>query len=193
MYRDEVAAISSSMMDDRAAFVRGIRFSCFSARQPIETVPEALADAEANGTSAEALNVLNRLACYEYTQEHGDRLWMLLRDERDIARGIRTLLDVPGLGIIKAAFVMQFLGHNVGCIDTHNMRWDKVPARAFCARGTKKGQPARYTDGQIARYLGLAEGRAEFLWDRWCTRVAKMRPDIFPDAEYVSRLHLAIC
>lgn len=193
MYRDEVTAISGAMQDNIASFRRGVMFAICSIRQPVETVPSMLDEIDARGSEAEALAMPMKFEGWRYVTEHGERLRadVLAMSDRD---ALVRLLAVPSLGIVKAAFVLQFLGRDIGCLDTHNLRRLNIPMRKFSASNHgQKGKPAGYSTGQIDLYFELAGGKAQLLWDTWCAQVAKMRPDLFPDAEYVSRLHLAIC
>lgn len=189
MYAEHVPMINDAMRADADTFARGLLFSILSARQPIQHVPEMLRDIDRNGEDAEALALPRKFEGFLYLQEHARELWrdvtgFRLDETRD---ALQYLTKVPGLGIVKSAFALQFLGHDIGCLDTHNLRREKIPERAFTCHGD--GQVNGYRLPQFDRYMSLAFGRARELWDTWCNQLAGLR-DMLP--EEVSALHLAI-
>ena len=166
MYKEHVPLIAEGMRADPDVFMRGIMFAVLSIQQPVTGVPRQLADIDRGelkwvwGHKREA---------YDYLQEHGCALW---RDVVSVpsrgtenARVVITMLcRVPGLGIVKAAFVAQFLAHDVACLDTRNVNTDgRNPLET---RADKKSGPA--FDAKVARYVAETYGRAQFFWDRWC-------------------------
>lgn len=186
MYQDHNPLIAAGMRDDPEIFVRGVLFSALSARQPIVSVPDMLRDIDKNGGDAIALALPNKWACWQFLQEHGTRTWREAWD-RDTAEALPYLARiVPGLGIVKAAFTLQLMGHDIACLDSHNIKLEKCHPRAFGCRGAKA---KAYADYQVKKYLALAGGRARELWDRWCTNRAEWY-ETTPDA--ISALHLEV-
>lgn len=87
---------------------------------------------------------------------------------------------VPGLGMVKAAFAVQMLYNELGCIDVHNLRELGLDRKAV----TGKSQRRR------AQYLNIqAVKSSREWWDTWCDFVAAKYPGQFSDGDYVSRLH----
>lgn len=88
--------------------------------------------------------------------------------------------NVRGLGMVKAAFVVQMLYNEMGCIDAHNIRmmgYDKVML-------TGKSKVRRQN------YLSLQSVKtSQAWWDDWCDFVAKRYPKQFTSGDEVSRLH----
>jgi len=122
----------------------------------------------------------------------------IAKHKRDIAAQLQNatttealdvLLTIPGLGIVKAGFVAQLLGHDVGCIDTHNARIYGVKIESY--RITSK-HTAKTRLAKIASYLALCKGLggAQHLWDTWCHYVAEEQSEHFVDAEEVSKAHV---
>lgn len=183
------------MREDPETFARGVMFAVCSIRQPVERVPAMLRDIDLNGRHAEALAMPMKYFAWDYLQDHATSTW------RDVC-GLGTrdallrLLAVPALGIVKSAFVLQFLGHDIGCMDTRNLRREKVPIRAFSNHMCgAPGSTGGYRSKQIDRYWKLAHGRAEALWNAWCTEVAEDRwreNTRTLTADEVSALHLEI-
>jgi hypothetical protein len=191
MYAEHVPKINAGMRHDPEAFIRGVMFAVCSIRQPVEDVPGMLDDISRHGANAEALAMPMKHGAWEYLQHYGTRLWLdvCAMDTRD---ALIRLLSVPGLGIVKAAFVLQFLGHDIGCLDTRNLRRESISMRAFTNHADiRSTSVCGYRSQQINLYFKLAGGRAKELWDTWCAEVSKDRPHVGTPEE-VSALHLSI-
>lgn len=91
------------------------------------------------------------------------------------------LLDtVPGLGMVKAAFAVQMLYNELGCIDVHNLR------ELGLARTAVNGKTAN----KRTNYLSIQTAKtSEAWWNDWCNLVADRYPEYFDSGDYVSRLH----
>jgi hypothetical protein len=192
MYKEHVPEIAAGMRDDPEIFARGVLFAALSARQAIQHVPVMLRDVDRNGSDAEALALPNKWNCWNYLQDRSTALWRSTTAYplRETEAALKHLVIVPGLGIVKAAFVLQFLGHNIGCLDTHNIRREKIPARAFTSHiDPKFPELAGYRPNQFIRYMSLANGRACELWDTWCNQLGPMRG---MTGDEISALHLEI-
>ena len=191
MYSDHVKLINAGMRADPEVFARGVMFAILSIRQPIDRVPELLADLDRNGENSIALNPAMKYDGWAYLQNHACALWrdVCALDTRD---ALVRLLAVPSLGIVKAAFVLQFLGHDIACLDTHNLRKSGLSMRAFTNHSVKGSRSIQgFTSRQIDLYFAHAhgEGFAQRFWDTWCKERA---PAYAMTAEQISELHLAI-
>lgn len=187
MYADHVPLINEAMRSDAAAFARGVMFASLSIRQPVENVPAYLDDLDRTG--AESIYLLHwKRETYRHIMAHGEALW------RDVCAApldrpqdaIAALLGVPGLGIVKSAFIAQFLGHDVACLDSRNVAREGRALRAWRVDGLS---PARIS-AKVDAYCAETWGKAEFYWDAWCEDVATARPR--HTAQEISALHLAI-
>jgi len=188
MYDDHVPTISAAMRDNPDTFVRGITFVLLSIRQRIYNVPAALADVdEYRGKSIYLLG--HKRAGYTYCLFNGPRLYsevLACGDDTEAAIGI--LLQVPDLGIVKAAFVAQLLGFDVACIDSRNAKALGTSQRAWRTDGKSPGQLAP----KVSSYLNQYGGRAREFWNTWCEDVAAAYPTAYADAQAVSAEHLEI-
>ena len=187
MYDKHNPQIAAGMKSDPETFARGVLFSALSARQPIISVPDMLRDVDRNGADAIALALPNKFECYDFLQSHATRTWREVL-ERTTAETVRHLaFTVPGLGIVKAAFVLQLMGHDIACLDTHNMRKLGLKETAF----KNNGRANPYSKPQFKRYLKLAfgGGQSRRYWDDWCTDRAMFYERTPED---ISALHLAI-
>lgn len=194
MYASEMPLIRDGMLSDPEIFLRGIMFAVCSIRQPVERVPGMLRDIDLNGTRAEALAMPMKYMAYDYLQHHASALWRDVRhmETRD---GLVRLLAVPSLGIVKSAFVLQFLGHDIGCMDTRNLAREGIDYRAFRVDGNGKAGRPPVSSRRIDMYFKIAGGRAAELWNRWCIEVAADRwreNSKTMTAQDVSELHLEI-
>ena len=102
--------------------------------------------------------------------------------------------EVCGLGIVKAAFVAQMLGHNVACFDSRNLdslEWGGRPFREFKRRNGVCVIKAETRQRHIAAYVQMTieTGGAAHWWDHWCNGIA---PQFGGDGDRVSRLHWQI-
>ena len=187
MYADHVPLINDAMRTDAATFARGVMFASLSIRQPVENVPAYLDDLDQTGAESVYLLGMKRNT-YRHVMAHREALWSdvcavsLDRPQDAIAR----LLEVPGLGIVKAAFIAQFLGHDVACLDSRNVAREGRALRAWRTDGLS---PARLS-AKVDAYCAETWGKAEFYWNAWCEDVASARPR--HSAEEISALHLAI-
>lgn len=96
-----------------------------------------------------------------------------------------AMLEVPGLGIVKSAFVLQLMGFDVACLDSRNIKREGRNPRAF----RTDGNDPHMLRPKVARYLDETYGKAETYWDAWCRDVAEAY-HLTPEA--VSELHLSI-
>jgi len=187
MYADHVPQINAAMREDPEIFARGVMFASLSIRQPVENVPAYLDDLDRTGADSSYLLGMKR-ATYRHVMAHRQGLWAdvcavgLDRPQDAIAR----LLEVPGLGIVKSAFIAQFLGHDVACLDSRNVAREGRALRAWRTDGLPPARLARKVDA----YCAETWGKAEFYWDAWCADVASARPR--HTAQEISALHLAI-
>lgn len=175
--------IAAAMQESPALFLRGVLFAICSIRQPIKAVPDQL-DAVMSGDLSPLFG--HKLEAHAYLLDHAAELWNDVRNSRTNANRIAVLCRVPGLGIVKAAFVLQLMGYDVACLDSRNVKREGRNPRAFASNGRKTTVAFAC---KIDRYLGEVEGKAREYWDAWCEDVAgayKMTP------EAVSALHLAI-
>lgn len=183
MYAKHNPTIASAMQESPELFLRGVLFAICSIRQPIRAVPDQL-EAVLGGDLSPLFGY--KLNAHAYLMDHAAELWRDVRGSRTNANRIAELCRVPGLGIVKAGFVLQLMGYDVACLDTRNVKREGRDPREFRTDGKKSG--AAFVR-KIDRYLAEVEGRAAEYWDLWCSDVAQANK---MTAEAVSALHLAI-
>lgn len=186
MYRDHVASISAAMREDDDTFERGVQFASLSIQSMFVTIPAQFADVAKRGSASKYVWG-GKAATFHHMAEHKGALRRRLNAVDNIPDALRALTTVPGLGLAKAGFVAQFLGFDVGCLDTRNIQREGLNVEEFNLHGIKEG---RIYERKLANYLRLAGGRAEFLWDAWCKDVAGVYKVTQGSAEAVSKLHV---
>lgn len=194
MYRQHMPQIRDAMRADLEVFRRGCMFAVCSIRQPTINVPDQLGILFDNEESENPL-FGHKFGAYDYIlSAKGAQLWAEFSGVRDAIRthtqsaseyAIGLLLDVPGLGIVKAAFIAQLMGFNVACLDARNVTREKRNPRAY----RTDGKTARQLEPKVRAYVAETFGKAEHYWDAWCQDVA-VAYDRTP--EEISALHLAI-
>ncbi len=188
MYAEHVLVIANAMRTDPEAFKRGITFVILTIRQAIDRVPGQMEEVEELRTRAPSLFGWKRSA-YAYVRLNGEALQAQLCSiplDRP-AEAIRALLAVPGLGIVKAAFVCQLMGFDVACLDSRNIQREGRKREEY--RFTKGKVTERWLTAKIEHYVGQTLGKAQYYWDAWCDYVAS---DYKTTGEAISELHLCL-
>ena len=101
---------------------------------------------------------------------------------------IELFLNVPNLGMVKAAFVAQMFGFNVACIDSHNLKRLGLNANAV---KLGKVKPATRR-AKIADYVKMTQIQgSSFWWNSWCDYVAGNRANkTLTTGSAVSKFHV---
>lgn len=88
-----------------------------------------------------------------------------------------ALLEVsqcPGLGLVKAGFLLQCLGYKTACLDSHNVKRYDIDPKSF-----KVGVNLKIDKRQekVNLYIDTCDniGTSEYLWDEWCGYVSGNR------------------
>lgn len=187
MYQEHVRIINAGMRECPDVFLRGVTFAVLSIRQQFVTVTRALAEVEAAGTNARSLWGCKRGA-YDFLRKNKIALWKSVVSSERSEEAIEHLCSIPCLGIVKAAFVCQMMGHDVGCLDSRNVERLGLNPREWRTDGAERKQGCAFKR-KIHRYVDATAGRAEELWNDWCEDVAGVYK---VGAEEISRDHLVI-
>lgn len=172
-----------------------ITFTLLSIRQPFATVERAMRDVRVNGAESVYLWGWKREG-FEYAWDNAHHLYFQCIARQpgavDCIDALATL--VPGLGIVKGAFVAQMLGHNVACFDTRNLAALEIDPRTFREFKRREGKcVVRYETRarRIADYVQMTieTGGAAHWWDLWCHALA---PQFAGEADAVSAKHVEI-
>ena len=187
MYDEHNPKIAEGMRRDPETFIRGALFAVLSIRQPVIYVPDMLAEVDREGRNAQSLFGFKRDS-FDYLQEHGTQVWDAVCGAKDARGAVYAATRVPGLGIVKGAFVAQLAGFDVACLDGRNLVRLGHDRDTWKVRG-EKDKATRAFGKKLDRYLAQVEGRAREFWDDWCCDVA---PRWKRTPQEISELHLAI-
>lgn len=180
MYATHQPPINKAMRTDLGAFKRAVLFAVLSARTQFVTVPDQLDDVRANGAKSKHLFSWKRTT-YHWLEENASQWRDRLLNERDTRKAMIIACECPGLNLVKGAFILQFLGHDVACMDTRNeQRESGETDRWKVAKGTKRWFH------KLDEYIAYTEGRARELWDTWCYEIGEIYG---MDGEEVSAIH----
>ena len=196
MYKRDCNAIADHAAKSPNGLVDVVRFTLTTIQAGLSTCTLQAKDIEENGLKSKFLwgKKADGLA---YTIEHKEFLWgklMALKEfgtsnVKYITEGIMLLMKVPNLGMVKASFVMQMLGFNVACIDSHNLTRLGMSANAVKIGAKLKTETKRK---KIVDYVIMTQkDGTEFWWDTWCDYVAGNRANRLLDTgDVVSKFHV---
>lgn len=190
MYDRDMPVLRDHALRDPAGLTDVITFVLLTIQQPLQQVAGQMADVRRHGETSRYLFGSKRDG-YRYAVENAGDLYRSVMDAvnaGDAIAAIDVVSAVPGLGIVKAAFVAQIVGLEVACLDTHNLRHLGLPESAF-----KVGRVKRETKlKKIRRYVDVCTetGGARFWWNRWCDYVAGRRRSPLATGDAVSAFHV---
>ncbi len=201
MYSEDMPPIRDAMRADMEVFRRGVMFAVLSMRQKIILIPDQMgALFEPDEDNNENPLFGHKWQSWEYISNNSRcaSLWAKIKAQcpphGNYPSSVQTrhalldLLQIPGLGIVKAAFVLQLMGFNIACLDGRNaarLGWNE---RAFETSAAIKARPVTLFR-LVNSYLDNFYGEASEFWNAWCEDVAATYGRT-PDE--ISRLHLAI-
>ncbi len=185
MYSEHVPIISHAMRRNKETFMKGCMFAILSARVQFPRVPEQMVDVQKNGPQASSLWSW-KFDAFTHLTEHLPRLYALTISSQDTTAALERLCTIPGMGIVKGAFILQMLGHDVACLDVRNIEREGLNPRAYRTDGRDVARSPAYRR-KIARYVEQTRGRAQHYWDIWCTEVAA---DYGLTAQEISFMHV---
>lgn len=169
-----------------------IGFVLCTIQQPLQSVGNQMRDLRANGADSKYLFGSKR-AGYAYALEHKHVLHAAIIkacEVNDAIGAVDVLSNIPGLGIVKAAFVAQICGLEASCLDGHNLKRLGLGEDAFKLAKTVKHETKL---AKIKHYLELCSqtGGARHWWNTWCEFVAGNRANrSLTNADMVSAYHV---
>ena len=206
-FKEVNPAINAYMQSSPKNMIDGIMFVVLSVKTPFHTMFKQMQDYREKGSESKYVWGFKRQT-YDYLQENGEDLYAELMDlhkrtkfgdkklkgkavwtERDRAMML-VLTDVPGLGLVKAGFVMQMMFGRVGYIDVHNSRrFYKISQKDITFTKMAK-DPTKLV--KIENYVNICKVHrsTEKLWDSWCDLIADKHCNHFSSGWDVSAYHL---
>lgn len=170
---------------------RTMRLVLLSIRQPFHRMTQQMQDVDNKGLESPYLFGWKRDGL-TYVRENISRLRETLAEVPKGYGDAQALLDiaqVPGLGLVKAGFVLQLATGSVGCVDTHNMKRFGLKPQSFKFGPTASDALKRK---KALAYLDACwkAGGCESLWDGWCNYIAEQQPKHWASGNQVSGLHV---
>ena len=192
MYDRDMPLMKAHALNDPDGLVDVIGFVLCTIQQPLQSVARQMQDLRANGAASKYLFGSKRDG-YAYALEHKHVLHAAIVkacEVNDAVGAVDVLSNIPGLGIVKAAFVAQICGLEASCLDTHNLCRLGLGEATFKLAKTVKHETKL---GKIKHYLDLClqTGGARHWWNTWCESVAGNRANrSLSDADMVSAYHV---
>jgi len=177
MYREDVAAIEQHAAASPDGLIDVVEFVLCTIQAGLSTVGMQRDEIARNGLSSKFLwgKKAEGLA---YAMDNAEFLWGKLHSLKEkgrdnpetIAEATLLLMKVPNLGMVKASFVLQCIGFNTACIDSHNLT--RLGLKASAVKVSDKLSP-KARKAKVLAYIALCQEKgSEYWWDSWCEYVA---------------------
>lgn len=164
-----------------------IMMVALSIRQPWSGIGNQVADYREHGVESRFVWG-NKLKTLEHLEEHGNAIYYAAKGEYTDGRLMELFIEIPGIGLAKAGFIVQLWNGRVGCIDSHNLKRLSIPASVLV--WNSKAKPLTKAMKINAYIDACKRRRSEWLWNTWCNLIAKKHPKHFADSAQVSRSHV---
>lgn len=193
MYDRDMPLMREIALASPEGLTKVIAFVLSTIQQPLQSVANQMAELKREGVNSKYLFGSKRDG-YRYAVDHACVLHAAVVEAvrvNDVVGAVDVLTNVPGLGIVKAAFVAQICGLDVACLDTHNLRRLGMAEGALKLAKSVKPETRRR---KIADYVALCSstGGARHWWNTWCDYVAGNRANkSLPTGDAVSAYHVA--
>ena len=190
MFSMHQKAISEFALSSNVGLERTFRLVFLSIRQPFHSMAKQMQDVDDNGLQSPYLFGWKRSGL-AFVRANASTLRETLKAVPEGYGDAQALLDVatvPGLGLVKAGFVLQLVTGSAGCIDSHNMERFGLNANAFKYGASASDALKRK---KALAYLGACwkAGGCESLWNGWCDYVAAYHPKHWQSGFDVSAMH----
>jgi|DEB0MinimDraft_6_1074348.scaffolds.fasta_scaffold09630_3 hypothetical protein len=190
MFSTHQKAISEFALGSNVGLERTFRLVFLSIRQPFHAMQKQMQDVDDNGLQSPYLFGWKRDGL-AFVRANASTIREKLKAVPDGYGDAQALLDVatvPGLGLVKAGFVLQLVTGSAGCIDSHNMQRFGLNVNAFkygsnASDALKRKKALAYLDAC------WRSGGCESLWNGWCDYVAAQQPKHWQSGFDVSAMH----
>ncbi len=195
MYKRDAYIIKRHGLKNADGLVRIMQFTQCTIQQPLSSCYKQMLDIDNKGLQSIALWG-NKRKSLEYTIANKDKLYktiVRLKDKTNdvgvITELMYMLTEVPNLGMVKAGFVLQMLGFNVACLDSHNLkRLGMKSSDVSLSKGLKKDTKIK----KISKYIKFTQKKGTaYWWDSWCDYVAgNIGNKALTNGDMVSEFHV---
>ncbi|MFZ9080214.1 MAG: hypothetical protein ACO23H_16900 [Alphaproteobacteria bacterium] len=190
MFSTHQKAISEFALSSNVGLERTFRLVFLSIRQPFHSMAKQMQDVDDNGMQSPYLFGWKRSGL-AFVRANASTLRETLKavpNGYGEAQALLEVATVPGLGLVKAGFVLQLVTGSAGCIDSHNMQRFGLNVNAFkygsnASDALKRKKALAYLDAC------WKAGGCESLWNGWCDYVAAQQPKHWTNGFDVSAMH----
>ena len=190
MFKTDQPPISDYALSSDTGLERTLRFVFLSIKQPFWKMAVQMKDVDSKGLESAYLFGWKRQGLAHVRANASSLRAVLAAVPAGYgdADALLQIASVPGLGLVKAGFVLQLVTGSAGCIDSHNLQRFGLRAGAFKYGSTASPELKRK---KALAYLDACRnaGGCESLWNGWCDYVAEQQPKRWTDGADVSRLH----
>lgn len=183
MFKKHQPNIEEFARKDPDNFAQVVLFVSATIQQMFHTVPAIVEDVRERGLDSKHLWG-SKKDTWIYTLENKEMLFEAVFSDMDLEDKLLSLAEIPGIGLVKAGFVLQLCTGEVGCLDVHNLRRFGLSAQTF-----KLGK-VKYLTARKKATLYIKTciecGGSEKLWDDWCNLIAEKYPMRFRVGNAVS-------
>jgi hypothetical protein len=197
MFATHASAISNYGRASPEAFARVLMFVVLTIRQPLYRTPSDMAKVDQQGLTARSVLFGFKKDAYKAIERDAERHWNFceqvfenatLSNQQQAACMIEHLAELPGLGVVKAGFVVQLIYGLAGCLDSHNLaRYNIKPTTFSNYKQRSPSARRKLCERYVKTVYDL--GGPEELWDTWCGYIATKQPKNYRDAYHVSAIH----
>lgn len=189
MYKRDVPEITSWVESAGPDGITAVgAFVLCTIQTPLSRVKDQVAGVKRDGYSSEYLWGHKRAGFYHLRFYRNELYDLLLGRSQSREETLYRLLACPSLGLPKAAFLMQCVGWETACIDSHNAKRFGITVDKI----TPVMKP-QTKEKKVLDYLSECDklGTSEFFWDSWSNFVAGNRMNkTLTTADAVSRYHV---
>ena len=178
MYKKDNKIIADFLLASPENIPRGFTFVILSIQQPTSGLADKMLEVDQQGPECRHLNYGLKRAGFEYVQANKQAIFerlteyvaLGLNDVDNIANALLYVYQTPNLGMVKSAFLLQLLGFNVACLDSHNLKrlgWKQ--SQVSITKGLKYETKIK----KIKAYISTTQEKGTaYWWNSWCHYVA---------------------
>ncbi|MEK9895073.1 MAG: hypothetical protein VW518_01425 [Burkholderiaceae bacterium] len=190
MFATHQKQIEKACKSDINICAEALQFVSRSIRNHFYRMPIITFQENTMGVEAPSLQQQIKREAFEYINANKKFLHKnLYSNDLSVAEKILSMTSIPGIGIVKAGFIVQLCTGQVGCLDVHNLKMFGLTESTFKFSKSVRQNTAL---AKINLYIETCQklGGSEFLWDNWCEFIAKKYPKHFKSAEEISKMHV---
>lgn len=178
MYKTDNKKIAEYLLSSPEAMINGYCFTLLSIQQPLQGLADKMAEVAEQGPACRHLNyglkrdglefvTANKVAIFEELTRFAS---IGLDDVENISNALLYVYDTPNLGMVKSAFLLQLLGFNIACIDSHNLtRLGWKQSQVALPKTLKPESKLK----KIRAYVSMTQQKGTaYWWNSWCHYVA---------------------